>query len=439
MSMTRRLLVSVLLVASVFAQIPTATAQTFPQLGGYLIGGNTTPLTPAHVAPLDVMILGAYVGWTSNAGLNPAQFAAAARAINPNFKMFVYTLIESSPTNPPQPTNVNMIANVPWWLYQAGTSGTMVSGCCGSLPYPMNITTYSKVYNGQNYPTWRAQRDVGQFLTPFPAVNGLYVDNVYSVPRISGDWTLSGSSQSNSDSTTQHIYRLGYVSYFNTVRATASSSQQLIVGNVADWYTNGFGMSNVTDYQGILNGGVMEGIQGQEAVSWARLMTDYASIMKNFAAPYLGIFSVDGNPTDYQNFRYFYASCLLDNGYFFYDNNGSYNDYVTFDEYSFGLGGPTAGPNNPSNGTYSSGGIAVYQNGVYRRDFANGIALVNPKGNGTQTVTLETSYKHLSGTQDSTTNNGQTVTTVTLNDRDGVILQRLTSQAIPDAPSLTVQ
>jgi hypothetical protein len=31
------------------------------------------------------------------------------------------------------------------------------------------------------------------------------------------------------------------------------------------------------------------------------------------------------------------------------------------------------------------------------------------------------------------------VTTVTLNDRDGVILQRLTSQAVPDAPSLTVQ
>jgi hypothetical protein len=31
------------------------------------------------------------------------------------------------------------------------------------------------------------------------------------------------------------------------------------------------------------------------------------------------------------------------------------------------------------------------------------------------------------------------VTTVTLSDRDGVILQRLTSQAVPDAPSLTVQ
>ena len=61
---------------------------------------------------------------------------------------------------------------------------------------------------------------------------------------------------------------------------------------------------------------------------------------------------------------------------------------------------------------------------MWRRDFANGIVLVNPKGNGTKTVTLETSYKHLSGTQASSINNGQTVTSVTLNDRDGVILQR---------------
>ena len=99
----------------------------------------------------------------------------------------------------------------------------------------------------------------------------------------------------------------------------------------------------------------------------------------------------------------------------------------------------TAGPNNPTNGTYSNGGLTVWQNGVWRRDFANGIALVNPKGNGPQTVTLETTYKHFSGTQDPSVNNGQSVTSVTLNDRDGVILLRTTQQPVPDPPTLTVQ
>jgi hypothetical protein len=54
-------------------------------------------------------------------------------------------------------------------------------------------------------------------------------------------------------------------------------------------------------------------------------------------------------------------------------------------------------------------------------------------------VTLETSYKHLSGTQAAAVNNGQTVTSVTLQDRDGVILARTAAQSVPDAPTLTVQ
>ena len=95
---------------------------------------------------------------------------------------------------------------------------------------------------------------------------------------------------------------------------------------------------------------------------------------------------------------------------------------------------------NTSLGTATSAPpTAAWQNGVYRRDFQNGIALVNPKGNGPKTVSLETSYTHLSGQQAPTVNNGQTVTTVTLNDRDGVILLRTSAQTIPDAPTLTVQ
>ncbi len=433
MSMTRRLLILGLLAASLFAPAHPATAQNFPRTGGYLIGGSTTPLTPAHVAPLDVVMLGAYEGWKNSQGLNPSQFAAAAKALNPNFKMFIYTNIESLNNDPPQPADLDLIGTVPWWLYESGTSGTMAPGCCGSAPYSINVTTYSKVYNGQNYPTWRGKRDVGVFVTPFPSVDGLYVDNVYAVPRWNGDFTLSGTTQSKSDPTTQHIYRMGYVAYFNSVRAAGSSAQQMITGNVADWYSYA---SDLADYQGVLNGGVMESIIGQsysyESQSWATMMASYTTTMNALAAPKYGIFSVDADSaTDYQEARYALGSCLLGDGYFYF-HVSNYNDYVTLDEYSVNLG--TA--NVPA---LVFPGAAAWQKGVYRRDFQNGIALVNPKGNGPQTVTLETSYKHISGTQDPSVNNGQTVTTVTLNDRDGVILLRLTSQSVPDPPTLTVQ
>jgi hypothetical protein len=65
---------------------------------------------------------------------------------------------------------------------------------------------------------------------------------------------------------------------------------------------------------------------------------------------------------------------------------------------------------------------------VWRRDFDHGIVLVNPKGNGPQTVILESSYTRIKGEQDPVTNNGATVTTVTLQDRDGIILLRPTRQ-----------
>ena len=135
------------------------------------------------------------------------------------------------------------------------------------------------------------------------------------------------------------------------------------------------------------------------------------------------IFSQDGSPADYQGMRYGLCSALLGNAYYYFEQGGggtqTYGTYIAFDEFSSNLGAALAGP-------LVFPGAAAWQKGVYRRDFQHGIALVNPKGNGTQTVTLETSYKHLSGTQAPTVNNGQTVTRVTLNDRDGVILLRMT-------------
>jgi Hypothetical glycosyl hydrolase family 15 len=126
--------------------------------------------------------------------------------------------------------------------------------------------------------------------------------------------------------------------------------------------------------------------------------------------------------------RYGLATCLMDDGYYEFIGT-DYHTILWFDEYNASLGQATSPP--PT---------AAWQSGVWRRDFQNGIALVNPKGNGIQTVTLETSYQKIKGTQVPSINNGQTVTTVTLQDRDGIILMRVgaaataTTPAVPAAP-----
>jgi hypothetical protein len=73
-------------------------------------------------------------------------------------------------------------------------------------------------------------------------------------------------------------------------------------------------------------------------------------------------------------------------------------------------------------------------NGVWAREFSGGLAISNPKGNGTQTVTLSqlgisssSTWHRINGTQASIVNNGAAVsltTPITVLERDGLILLR---------------
>jgi hypothetical protein len=109
--------------------------------------------------------------------------------------------------------------------------------------------------------------------------------------------------------------------------------------------------------------------------------------------------------------------------------------YPAFDEFwggSLNLAGYLGAASSTAQGAVQTVG---WQNGVWRRDFVNGIALVNPAGNGSRTVTLETTYQKLTGTQVPSVNNGQKVTSVTLADGDGLILMRVTQATTPAPPT----
>jgi hypothetical protein len=66
----------------------------------------------------------------------------------------------------------------------------------------------------------------------------------------------------------------------------------------------------------------------------------------------------------------------------------------------------------------------AWSQGVYRREFDKGLVLVNPKGNGTRTVKVGSGWKRIDGSQDRTVNNGQSASSVTLKEQDGIILLR---------------
>jgi hypothetical protein len=316
-----------------------------------------------------------------------------------------------------------------WWLYNNGSGGSMVDSSWGNGFIELNTTVaYPPNSNNQRYVDWRASWEIQNFATPNPSIDGFYTDNMFWKPRVNGDWAQNGSSDSDSSASTQQLYRQGYVHFINDLKAGMPGKFQ--TANIADW---GGASAVITEYNQVLQGGLMEGMIGAswsfEQQGWSTMYAAYQKMMAAIAQPQLVMFEQYGSAGDYQGMRYGLTSCLLGNAYFYYEANSNAHGPQWFDEFNANLGPATSAP-FPSK---------AYQNGVYRRDFQNGIALVNPKGNGRQTVTLDTTYRKLSGNQDSSVNSGQTVTSVTLNDRDGVILMRLNAQAVPAAPALSVQ
>jgi hypothetical protein len=423
-------------VATAVTLLSTAVAAyqkpAFPRLGGYLIGSpqNYEDATyRSQIARLDVAILNFWPGWTgySSSSSSIEQVIGSIKTQHPGEQVFLYMNINEarpSATSGAWASALEQVNANNWWLRSSGASGSMVKSTWGTDYYIINTSAYSLTDSaGERYVDWRAKYQVKIFNAAASSMDGFYTDNVFWRPRVNGDWNLDGAADSSSNATVQSWYRDGFRRYFDALKQLMPGKYQ--TGNVADW---GRGESVLTGYAGQLAGGVMEGMIGYSWSSetwggWQEMMSEYRKMMGALAEPKLAIFHQNGDPTDYQAFRYGFASCLLDDAYYYFSANDSYHGVNWFDEFDAKLGAAASAP-----------ATAAWQHGVYRRDFENGIVLVNPKGNGTQTVTLETSYQRINGTQAPGVNNGQSVSQLTLADRDGIVLLRRTSLKTPDAP-----
>jgi hypothetical protein len=406
------------------------TSPPFPRLAVNWISnqGYANPAIQSQLAHGDVAIILTWPGWGSGTGgIEPAL--ESIKAINPNVLIFEY--IKNNETYGSQSSDAafaavfNKLNAMNWYLYPSGGSGSTVpSGWPGATS--INNTVFTPPdSNGDNFLSWFAKYAVATFYTPSPSFDGMYVDNVFLKPRVNGDWNRDGVTDSANSSQAAQWQQQGYVSFFGKLRSLMPGKFQF--GNISDWVEPN---AVLTHYQGMLDGGFMEGMIGyswsiETWGGWHAMMTGYRQGMAALSGPKIGIFAQVGNPTDYQSFRYGFASALMGDAFYTFNAlPGSYGDWPWFDEYSY---------QHKFGAAVSSPSTTAWQHGVYRRDFENGIALINPKGNGTQTVTLEANYTRITGSQAPSINSGQTVRTLTLQDRDGIILLR--NQPLPAPPA----
>ena len=220
----------------------------------------------------------------------------------------------------------------------------------------------------------------------------------------------------------------GHIAYVNEWRrlfAEDNHKDRLVVAN----------SSNLTDHiedplpermRAIYNGGWIEHLSQSEAWGgWDTMMAQYRRGMRDASEPKLVMFHHNISRTrqrypnlpesgwsDFRWNRYFLASALMDNGYYIH-SGPDYSNKVWFDEFDVSLGYSIDPPQ-----------YAAWSKGVYRREFEGGLVLVNPKGNGSQTVNVGVGWRRFLGVQDPNHNNGAFAEQITLQAQDGIILLR---------------
>ena len=381
------------------------------------------------------------------------------------------------------PTWYNQVNARNWWLHPTTTVGTPVTDPESSQKWLVDMAPNVPVdpATGLGPYAWGAKFvddlfRLGRYsgTSAAPSLDGFYLDNVLIDPSngmgnyADGDWVRNGTTQAHNAPSTYNAVMTGEKEFYTYLQTAWPGSIQ--IGNAGNTFgiavTNYYGvtdaalnslfMAATSPLSGVLQGGNIEHIIGRSYSieyygSSATMQKWYATALANFGGSKLLLFSqgnVQANGSDpvkfsgsqpsafspaWQGVRYGITAALMNNGYYFADD-GVYDEETVssrrwFDEFDNGgagvgyLGYPVTGsPGNAQTGAWSSG--------VWMREFQNGVVLWNPKGNGARTVNVaalvspsgHTGLKHINGTQDPAVNNGRAVTSVTLQDRDGLIL-----------------
>jgi hypothetical protein len=424
---------------AVVANAATPLGPSFPRIGTARISGTNLTQTAVQneIGKADVALI--TWGTTSGFALDPV-----VQAIHTNSrrgtKVILYTKMQEAnflqSGSEKTEADVYAMINGPhnWWVRNVAGAPLDANYKPGTFEL-VNITRLSpEREGGLTFARWFAHWVEDHYVAPNPSIDGIYMDNASwkmptsaatSDPALAGDWNVDGVGDPGTRADIRQAYRRGFRDFFDEM-AAAMGASKFKFANVGTWgQTTPADNGELAEYYGAVHGGVIEtlidtgnGGAVETWGGWLRMMETYRKVLSTMAGSARLAMFLHGLPTatSWQEMRYGLASCLLDDGYYtpFIGSSG-YSTTPWFDEYDANLGQATSLPPTQA--------WDVPKN-VWRRDFQNGIVLVNPKGNPAVTVTVEPGFHRIDGQQDHTVNNGQPAGSITLQPRDGIILLR---------------
>lgn len=388
------------------------TQDPFPRLIGMNIGKKhyDDPVYQRDLAKLDIVVLGFYRGW----GSRPEAMRAVVqelKRLNPSIQVGQYSVMNELRDVAGDVALEDIrwkVGRFGWWL--RNRDGKRVQWTSRHDAWEVNFTALAAPdADGKRYPQWLAERDYRAYHQGVPEFDFWYTDNVMSRPRVSADWDGDGRDDDPDDPRILKVWREGYVDWWSRIRQQTPG--KWIMGNLD-------GALYETEFRSRLEAAFLEALIGEKwsietRHGWQAMMDRYRAVKSRLREPRIVGFGVEGDPRDYRAFRYAFASCLLDDGYFSFSDRANGGSSVPwFDEYDVELGQSVSPPPRKP-----------WQNDVWRRDFERGVVLLNP-GVSSRDVELEPGLNRFRGLQAPDWNDGTPAGRLRLPPRDGLILVR---------------
>jgi len=393
------LVVCVLIFPTTTQAVRVISDHAFPRIANVFLKWELTEAEVRSLSQWDVVILDMEIQQRQSALLRQM------RVWNPHIVLLAYITPQEIRQDAGTASSVlrrQLSVGIPNAWYLTNANGNRLSRWPGT--WLLNISNQAPRVNGQQLNTYVANFAVETILKT-RLWDGIFYDNAWdNITYFAGnDVDLNHDGVIDIHPDTAWRDGMKYL-YDETRRLT--SDRYIIVGN-----------NNTTAYTGQVNGMFLENMQ---SFDWLQMMTAYQTIVRSRQQlPNLTVLNRTsnnlGDGTGYKNMRYGLTSALLENGYYSYDFGDQNHAQVwMYDEYALDLG-------KPINNALSASGATSYTPDVWRRDFENGLSVVNSTGRA-ETVSLGGEFEKIHGTQDTSINDGSIVSHVRVDAHDGVVL-----------------
>lgn len=413
LSVIKKFFISFLAVISAGLFFPSASEavtlkSSYPRLANYFLKWEISDSEARELAKWDLLILDMEVAENSRTQMKKI------RQLNPDVIILAYITSQEILDDINSYSSASLRQEFAggladgWWIRDA--SGNKVS----NWPYTsmLNLTDGAIPDAGGR----RMNDYLPEFIAAKIAASGLWDGVFYDNTWGDISWINNGNLDLNNDglkdsgSQADAAWAAGFKKMLAKTRSL-TGAEFIIIGN-----------GRVYDgYQGILNGMMLESFppSWENGGTWTGAMTTYLKLPTLNPAPAVSVLNVtDKNQANYQHFRYGLASALLGSGFYSFDYDiTNHGQTWWYDEYDVNLGAAISQPFNLL--ANSSGELKP---GLWRRDFKNGVAIVNSTDKKQTYALLKEELEKISGGQAPSVNNGLKINYIQLAPQDGLVL-----------------